>query len=193
MDTGIPLLNISNPLRIKMKTNKAEVLRTNHALAQRVISELDNGRNLILSLDENTYTRNACGSASVGAHFRHNLDFVNNFLMGIVRERIDYLNRGRDLRIETDRFYAIEMFDQAAERIANLDNENLCRSIQIRSEVDLSVWLPSSVVRELEFIVSHTIHHHALIAEKLAKIGIHTEYGFGVAPSTLEFWREEFR
>ena len=41
--------------------------------------------------------------------------------------------------------------------------------------------------RELEFAISHTIHHHALIKERLRHLGIEFDEKFGVAPSTLEY------
>jgi hypothetical protein len=40
-------------------------------------------------------------------------------------------------------------------------------------------------------VQSHTIHHFALIAYKLQTLGIEVEEGFGVAPSTLKYWKEE--
>ena len=36
------------------------------------------------------------------------------------------------------------------------------------SEIESGNWLPSSIAREVEFVHSHTVHHHALIAEKLS-------------------------
>jgi hypothetical protein len=61
--------------------------------------------------------------------------------------------------------------------------------VLVRSEIDPDVWHSSSVGRELEYVLSHTVHHHALIAEKLAAIGVYIERHFGVAPSTLEYWK----
>src|SRR5687767_6327208 len=66
---------------------------------------------LIKRLDDLTYIRSATGTGHVGGHFRHNLDIVNNFLIGIAERRIDYNRRERDIRIETDREYAVEKLD----------------------------------------------------------------------------------
>jgi hypothetical protein len=59
----------------------------------------------------------------------------------------------------------------------------------IASEVDVVIMHRSSISREIEFVHSHTVHHHALIAEKLSSQGIETGRYFGVAPSTLEYWQ----
>jgi hypothetical protein len=69
-----------------------------------------------------------------------------------------------------------------------LKKSDLERSVLVRSETGAALWHRSSLGRELEFVLSHTVHHHALIAEKLAANGDNAVRDFGVAPSTLEFW-----
>ena len=52
-------------------------------------------------------------------------------------------------------------------------------------------WCRSSLLRELQFLLSHTIHHYALIASLLERRGVRVRdelSGFGVAASTLEHW-----
>ncbi|MCC7307527.1 MAG: hypothetical protein IT173_08170 [Acidobacteria bacterium] len=164
-------------------------LQTDNSVLRSVVVELERGRELIERLDDVTYRRSANGTGSVGGHFRHNLDFVNNFLNGVDGRRIDYNARERDARIEIDRGYAVEKLGLAMCRMCSLTDEDLDRLVYVRSEVDLTTWQPSSVARELEFINSHTVHHHALIAEKLAGFGITVMEHFGVAPSTLEYWK----
>ena len=167
----------------------ARYLEMGSSLRESVIFEFGRGRELIASLDDLAYTRSTNGTGSVGGHFRHNLDFVNNFLNGVAVRQIDYNGRERDMRIETDRGYATRKLDLAMMRIRSLDDEILQGKIYVRSEVDPTGWLPSSGARELEFIHSHTVHHHALIAEKLAVFGIAVTKTFGVAPSTLQYWK----
>ena len=43
----------------------------------------------------------------------------------------------------------------------------------------------SSIGRELGFLLSHTIHHCALIAVMMRLRGLATPPGFGVAPATM--------
>jgi hypothetical protein len=54
---------------------------------------------------------------------------------------------------------------------------------------DPSSWSCSSVRRELQSLVSHTVHHYALIALMLQLNGVEPTEEFGVAPSTLKQWR----
>jgi hypothetical protein len=166
---------------------KGICLQTDYSILQTVIKEFERGCELIDRLDDLTYRRSANGTGSVGGHFRHNLDFVNSFLKGIGDGQIDYNARERDVRVEIDRRYAVGKFEIAMKRLGSLTVEIMQRAIYVRSEVDPSTWLLSSVARELEFVNSHTVHHHALIAEKVASFGIAVTEDFGVAPSTLEY------
>src|SRR5262245_51244700 len=53
-----------------------------------------------------------------------------------------------------------------------------------------SDWSISSLKRELQFLLSHTTHHYALIALALRSRGFEPGSEFGVAPSTLRHWRK---
>jgi hypothetical protein len=164
-------------------------LRMGSSILRSVIEEFERGRDLIESLDDFTYRRSVNGTGSVGGHFRHNLDFVSSFLNGIEEGRIDYNARERDIRVETDRGYAAGRLAFAMRRMGALIEETVERLVYVRSAVEPTAWLPSSIGREIEFINSHTVHHHALIAEKLAGFGIAVTANFGVARSTLEYWK----
>ncbi len=97
--------------------------------------------------------------------------------------------RERDGRIEQNRRYAVERFVFLISRLRNLPPEICRQSVLISSEVEENVRHTSSVARELEFLHSQTIHHHAIVAEKLNSFGIKISADFGVAPSTLKFWK----
>ncbi len=45
----------------------------------------------------------------------------------------------------------------------------------------------SSITRELDFLLSHTIHHYAIIAVLCRLQNVEVEPDFGVAPSTLRY------
>lgn len=164
-------------------------LRSDRMLIDSLAGELRRGCELIDLLSDRIYRRTANGTGSVGGHFRHNLDFVLNLLAGIDRGWIDYVARERNVRIETDRKFAFDKLYEAASNVCRVNDESLKVSIRVLSETDRRSWFPSSIGRELEFVHSHTVHHHALIAEKLAGFGVAVGGTFGVAPSTLEYWR----
>lgn len=159
-------------------------------LAARLAAEIERGIAVIARIDDEAYRKSTTRSASVGAQFRHNLDFVNGFLGGVGAGRIDYNDRERDPIVESDRGYAIGRFRNAVGSVSRLRGMELRKIVRVRSETDANVWHLSSVARELEFVLSHTIHHHGLIAEKLAASGGPDVPHFGVAPSTLEFWKK---
>jgi hypothetical protein len=160
-------------------------------LIAKIAEEFVSALCLIEKFDDEIYTKSTAETGSIGAHFRHNFDFANEFLSGLEIGKIDYNKRIRDDRIEQDRQYAIEKITFLIRRLQNLPTKNLIQNILVRSEIEEKFWFASSIGRELEFLHSHTVHHHALINEKLRSSGVKTAFGFGVAPSTLRFWAEQ--
>lgn len=177
---------------------KAEVLKKiqNPQIA-RCAAILEQGIKLIEEIDDELYTKpEAEGKACVGSHFRHNLDFVLNFLSGVESGKIDYDKRERDSRVEQDREYAVSKFKLLIEKLNALPPGVGEKRVSVKLEespenleID-EIWCDSSVLRELEFLHSHTLHHYALIADKLSRLGFAVDKNFGVAPSTLQYWAE---
>ncbi len=176
-------------LNIVIYQNKADTKSS--VMTLKLVNEFRRGIELLENLDDEIYTKTSYGVGSIGSHFRHNLDFANNLLAGIESNKIDYNERERDLRVETDRQYAKERFLFLIQTLKNISTEDFGQEILVRSEIDEDEWHASSIARELEFLHSHTVHHFALIAEKLHSFGIKVSRDFGVAPSTLKFWAEQ--
>lgn len=178
--------------RKKGKMNVKNIyISSSNALIKAVAEEFFRGARLIGKIEDSIYRQTANGTGSVGGHFRHNLDFANAFLNGIKEGKIDYSRRERDLRVEENRLYAIKRFALMICRLRNLSPESFQKKVSVRSEIDTGAWHESSATRELEFLYSHTVHHHALIAEKLNSFDVKVSTNFGVAPSTLKFWAEQ--
>ena len=182
---------MTNLCKEKVEVQLSEVLVDGQkSLVGQCVAVLRQGIYLIESLDDAIFIqRETSEKASVGTHFRHNLDFAANFLRGVETGKLDYNERERNLEVETNRQFAISQFRVAVEKLENLTPEMLERKILVRSETIESLWCESSARRELEFLQSHTIHHYALIQAKLASFGYEVPNDFGVAPSTLEFWK----
>ena len=146
-------------------------------------------RALVATLDDDRFCASDPRRSSVGAHLRHVIDCYRCFLRGLGEGRIDYDGRQRDAGIECDR-------QVAADALANLEAGfgalpvDLERPLEVR--VDAAAWgsslhwQQSTLGRELQFLVSHTVHHFALIALLLRAQGFEPDAEFGVAPSTLE-------
>lgn len=161
------------------------------------IEFLRQGRELIARLDDGLYCASVppLSQSGVGVHFRHCLDYYRCFLAGLPSRRIDYDARLRDPQLETDRRIGMERIDQLSQQLhsaAELDADlRLLISVDnpAGEHRDL-LWSPSTLMRELQSLISHTVHHYALIAMLLRSRGCEPDPEFGVAPSTLEHWRE---
>ena len=89
--------------------------------------------------------------------------------------------------IESDPRYAAAQLEAIGERLERLEAD---REVRVRAEcapAETVMWGGSSVVRELEFLLSHTVHHYALIGV-ICQLGGHKlPKDFGMAPSTLRY------
>lgn len=154
---------------------------------------LKQGADLLAALDDDLFTGGSdlLPGGTVGAHFRHCLDFYRAFLGGLESGRIDYDARRRDRSVETDRQEALADFRKVGERLEALRPEELERPVQVRGDVtraETPAWSRSTMGRELRYLLSHTIHHYALIGSILRARGFSPDREFGVAPSTLRHW-----
>lgn len=163
------------------------------------IGYLRQGAELVRKLDDDQFTRSAGGTfrGGVGSQFRHCIDFYECFLRGLEGDdQVDYAARSRDRRLETERTATADRLEQIADRLATIDVSALDRPLRVRSEKPVEgvpEWCSSTLHRELQFLVSHTVHHYALIVSLLARLGceLGPEHAdFGIAPSTLAHWNE---
>jgi len=167
--------------------------------AEDSIGYLHQGAELVRKLGDDLFTRSVGGRfrGGVGSQFRHCIDFYDCLLYGLENgDLVDYTARSRENRLETEPAAAAERLEQIAERLAALDASSLDRLLKVRSEQPVSgipEWCGSTLHRELQFLVSHTVHHYALIVALLGRLGyeLEPEYAnFGIAPSTLAHWNE---
>jgi len=122
--------------------------------------------------------------STVGMHIRHNLDHYACFLNGLESGCIDYAARQRDSRTEQDRSYALAKMSKIRESLENLMGSGDIGSLFVERDVGRGQDI-SSANRELAFLLSHTIHHYAIVAVICQLQGFPVVEGFGVAPSTL--------
>lgn len=154
---------------------------------------LEQAVEVLRHLDDATYAAGgaAPGISPVGAHFRHVFDHYHAFLAGLPIGAIDYDARERKVPLETDRALALATALGYISDLTRLPADLAARPIQVtlRSVAgtdDAPDWSTSSIKRELQFLVSHTVHHFALIKELLRRTGYEAEAAFGVAPSTIQ-------
>lgn len=171
-------------------------------LTHPLLHVLQQGARLIERLPPGLYAQAPVplSNAGVGEHLRHCLDFVRALVEGLPKQRIDYDSRQRDPAIEEDPEVALEALSGLCDRIASLSTAQLDfeREVRVRQDAPADVpeefsWVRSSVGREFGLVMSHTVHHYALIAMTLRHFDVDPGAEFGVAPSTLAYWRQEGR
>ena len=125
--------------------------------------------------------------SSMGGHLRHCLEHYQSFLAGVGGGKVDYDDRRRDVRIETSTAVALQTLHEVEAALREALDRGLPEGLLVKMDCGLSEieWQPSTVGRELQFLVSHTVHHFAMIGGICQKLGVPMEDGFGVAPSTL--------
>ncbi len=129
---------------------------------------------------------NALHGSSLGQHTRHIVEFYQCLMEGIADGQINYDARERRLDIETNQYFALEILEKLSQKLATLTTDKSMILWALVAGED-TVALPTSLFRELNYLIEHTIHHLAII-----KIGITQSFedfgispNFGVAHSTL--------
>ncbi len=155
------------------------------------IELIEQGVELIEQLNDSLYsnTNTRYSMSGVGSHFRHCIDFYDSFLAGLKSGRINYDARERDCAVAVNRSAATRKMNAIIDGLHSLRLVDGQKDLQVTLENsvnnDSPVWSRSSVVRELQSLLSHTTHHYALIALALRLQGFEPCSEFGIAPSTL--------
>ena len=159
-------------------------------LTARNTAVLDQGLELIDAL---LGSSSAKGALRVAPHFRHCIDFYDCFLSGLETGRIDYDARSRSAELESDLGSVDQALRRIRERLLGIGSLSPRTPVQARSDApeENSPWTSSTLGRELLFLLSHTIHHYALIDLMLREEGFEPPSEFGVAPSTLRHLERE--
>ncbi len=158
---------------------------------------LEQAAAVLRRLDDVTYASGgaAPGVSPIGVHFRHVFDHYRAFLAGLPEGQIDYDARLRQVPLEHDRALALATtlgFLTDLERLpASIGGRPVRVTVRsVAGADDGPDWSDSSVRRELQFLVSHTVHHYALIKDLFRRVGFDAGEQFGVAPSTLAALRQ---
>lgn len=172
-------------------TDRMEAVEGNLIVLQQAVD-------VLRRMDDTTYATGgvAPGVSAIGVHFRHVLDHYQALLIGLATDEIDYDARHRHVPLETDRELAIATALGFATDLARLPADLGARAVRVTTrsvagDDGTPDWSQSSLKRELQFLVSHTVHHYALIKELLRRTGCEAGDEFGVAPSTIAASRHD--
>ena len=129
----------------------------------------------------------------IGAHVRHILDRFHCFFAGLAGASIDYDARKRDPEIEQNVEATMFALESVARRIEQLQSIPFCSElIGVKEFVHPSspaVEINSTLERELMGLITHSIHHLAIIALLAKSFGHQMDSDFGKAPSTIVYER----
>lgn len=159
------------------------------------IAFLHQGLALIEGIEDADYRRPPPlpQASSVGAHLRHVLDHYQCLLRGIPGGVVDYDLRERDAQVESVREAGLAHLRSLTQSLSPLARLPADYALGVRlstaaghREHGLTA---STLGRELQYLVSHTVHHYAVIALLLRFEQVAVPEDFGLSPSTLAFLR----
>lgn len=126
-------------------------------------------------------------NATIGQHVRHIIELFQCLENGYAEGKVNYEQRKRDTRIETDKAFAMGLLAGVYQGL-HLEN----KEIQLEAcydEHDTSpVTISTNFYREVAYNLEHTIHHMALIRVGITEVSdIMIPEEFGVASSTIKY------
>jgi hypothetical protein len=162
------------------------------ALVESVVEVLNQGENLLAGLEGDAFTTRlpAAFNASIGGHYRHSLDHFRSLLEAAQGGDLNYDHRERGTLVENDRFAALNATRELRAGFQELDSACLARRLNVTCKTSYaaagSQVSPSTIAREIMYVVAHAVHHYALIGIMGGLMGLKMPPGLGVAPSTLK-------
>ncbi len=179
--------------KIENRVSKLEQDNSGALLVQGCSNCLGQCDQLLKIVSQSVYVDGSKGGSSIGAHVRHVLDRFHCFFSGLPAASINYDARKRDKEIEHNLEAATFSLATVARRIEQLDYmEFSAAQIRVKESVhpfSPVVEIPSTVQRELMGLITHSIHHLAIIALLAKSFGYQMGADFGKAPSTIVYER----
>ena len=159
-----------------------------------LVGLLDQLFDLVESLSDEAYARRPVGvvESSVGGHVRHNLDHVDALLRGLRAGEVNYDHRDRGTDVERDRLAALAEILRLKEELTAFAWHAVPHLVKLTALVAPDrppVTTLTSAERELAFVVSHTVHHNAILGIMAKLLGADLPAEFGYAPSTIAHQR----
>lgn len=128
-------------------------------------------------------------NATTGQHVRHIIELFTELEKGYDTGVVNYENRKRDYRIETDKNFASELLQKIYNAINRPDKPLLLEAGYDEHSNDKLI-VQSNYYREVIYNLEHTVHHMALIRVGITEVSkVKLPEGFGVASSTIKYRR----
>lgn len=156
-----------------------------------IISNLLEINDLLKGLSQEQYNRQLeiLSNTSIGQHVRHILEFYQCLFKGEESKEVNYDDRQRDLKLETDVHLASKKIDEIINALLDIKNDfPVMFVVDYSTDQDQkSTSIQSSFYRELAYNLEHSIHHQALIKVAITEMKLTSlvKSTFGYAPSTI--------
>lgn len=109
-------------------------------------------------------------------------------LQGAETGTVNYDARLRDLQVEQNRDYALEIIRKNIDKLKEVPSSSMPLQLEARfAETDYLI--PTNFAREEAYLVEHTIHHFALLRIGVQSVcpEVTVDPNFGLAYSTIEY------
>lgn len=170
------------------------LLPTRDALVQ-VLRQIES---LLIAISPEQYVQNPVGpvKSAVAPHVRHALDHVNAWLIASRTGTLDYDARQRNTDIERSPAAALARLREQVRDLSSLTPgapaaaaaaDRAWTLLAQVTEGGTPLHFATSPARELAFVLSHTIHHNAILSIMTRQLGITPPEKFGYAPATLTY------
>lgn len=137
--------------------------------------------------------------ATIGAHVRHCIDHLAAFNAALestcntclaksqASPIVDYETRHRGTPVEIDPRIALAEISRHAQVLRAINTAGGQQTVRIcvlSDPFSPAQLVDSTLIREMAYLLSHTIHHQATIRSMATYLGMNLSSTFGVAPST---------
>ncbi|MCB0408938.1 MAG: DinB family protein [Flavobacteriales bacterium] len=158
-------------------------------------SNLKEIKHLLEQINKNSYIQplTYLSGSSIGQHVRHILEFYQCLIASQKTGIVNYDARLRNLQIEMDVNYSIDVIRQLVNEIDEIDlNQSLNLEGNFAHQDNSQTSISTSFDRELAYCLEHSIHHQALIKVGLKEMEIDhlINQNFGVAPATIRYQKQ---
>ena len=174
------------------KTAVAEAIGTTAPLTAPIMQLLEELAQVIAALSDAQYVHRPMSvmPSHIGGHVRHSLDHVQALLAATATGRLNFDHRERGTAIETNRSAALEAIEKLIGELRELQPLVLevPMTLHMMMHADARpIELSTTFAREAGFVLSHTIHHNAIISAMVKTLGGWLPPHFGYAPSTIDY------
>ncbi|MDI9337005.1 MAG: DinB family protein [Alphaproteobacteria bacterium] len=125
-------------------------------------------------------------NATLGQHVRHILEMLQCLLNGYESGCIDYINRTRNLNLESNKTLVLETIQTIKISFIKPNKDLKIKITEMHSNIE--EYIETNFERELLWQLDHIIHHLAMFKVGLIELNIPLENNFlGVAYSTMQY------